>query len=831
MRESVSDHADERLNTTFSNPGLIAYEVDGEGHWTFAQGGGLEELEYYCNHPEITCALRRAMEGQHQVLEVEVQGRIWSSTYVPCKGADGTVASVFGTAYDITEHKRASEELALEKKVHERTRFLLDSRNKILELMASGTGLKHVLHELIRTVEAYAPEVRGSIFLVDFKRERLRLGAAPSLPDSFNLAVDRTPIRMGVGCCGTAAFTGKRTIAEKIASHPYWESARDLAAGAGLEACWSEPIYSSDREVLGTFAFYLSEPRGPVQEEIELITQSADIAGIAIERDRAERAMRVNTVLQQMRIEVLHMQKEDDWFGVCLCFLRELRKVVSFNKGSISLVDLIAGQHTTYHFHEGKMLTETFDEVPSSLRQVVATGIPLYRRNRQDIDAHLDRVEPEIMCVVDVPFQGGSIAINALEEYAFAAEEIAVVEQFATVLSEAYRRLQDLQALAQKESQLRQAQKMEAIGQLTAGMAHNFNNRLMVVSSAVESMILTRKYDLRNLELALASTDQAAEMVRQLMLFSRAEKMVHVQPIPLQQVLAGVIDIGRSTFDRKITLSEAIPTDLPLVHGDRTQLEQVFLNLLLNARDAVAEDNASAPEVQLAAKVAVLEDRDLPADLATRHGEYVCVQVIDNGIGMNEETQNRAFEPFFTTKEVGEGTGLGLATVYAIVKEHQGWIECVSQERAGTTFSVYLPVREHEIVPDHIEPTASMLCGTETVLLIEDEDDVRSLLVSSLRRYGYSVLVGRDGLEGLEAFQQEWKHIDLVLLDLSLPKRDGLDVLAQMRALNPAVKVIVSTGHTEHSAEAIGVLALLDKPYRLSQALQTIHDVLHGAPE
>ena len=150
--------------------------------------------------------------------------------------------------------KRTNERLALEEKAHERTRYLLDSRNRILELIAMGTGLKTVLHKLVKTVEAYAPEVRGSIFLVDPRRKRLRLGAAPSLPDYFNQAVDRTPIQMGFGCCGTAAFTGERTIAEKIAIHPYWVSVRDLAAKAELEACWSEPIYSSDRKVLGTFA-------------------------------------------------------------------------------------------------------------------------------------------------------------------------------------------------------------------------------------------------------------------------------------------------------------------------------------------------------------------------------------------------------------------------------------------------------------------------------------------------------------------------------------------------------------------------------------------------
>ena len=845
MQENAEDHgANERLNITLDNLNLIAYEIDREGQWILSRGGGLEKLgrkpdevvgqsyfEYYRNQPEIIQAMQRALEGQRQVLEIEVGGRIWHSTYVPCKGADGTVESVFGTAFDITDYKRTNERLALEKKAHERTRYLLDSRNQILELMATGIDLKIVLHKLIKTVEAYVPEVRGSIFLVDPRRKRLCLGAAPSLPDYFNQAVDRTPIQMGLGCCGTAAFTGKRTIAEKIAIHPYWVSVRGLAAKAGLEACWSEPIYSSDRKVLGTFAFYLSEPRGPIQEEIELISQSADIAGIAIERDRAEKAMRVNMGLQQVRIEILHMENEEDWFKVGLCFQRELKKVMRFNKSAIILVDLIAGQYTAYNTHEGKMLAQVFDEVPLSLRQVIETGMPLYRKNRQEIVAHLDRVEPAVMSVVDVPFQGGTIAINALEEYAFEAEEIAVLEHFAPVLSEAYRRLEDLQTLRQKETQLRQSQKMQAIGQLTAGIAHNFNNRLMVISTAVESQLLIGSFDLEQLKRIESSVDQAAKMVDQLMLFSSSNRVLDTEPIQVERILSDTLEMGRKTFDRKIVLINEIPRDLLLISGDITQLEQVFLNLLLNARDAVEESNASSPSIRMAVNMVSFEDEALPADLVSRQRNYLRIDVIDNGMGMNEETQQRVFEPFFTTKEVDKGTGLGLATVYAIIQDHQGWIECESQVGVGTTFSVYLPVAEQEIVTPVVEQPQTIPRGTETILFIEDEGDLRDQQVSVFEQYGYEVLVGTDGQEGWETFEREWEHVDVVLLDLSLPNVSGQEILSRMLTLNPDVKVIISTGYTQHRADALGAKALLKKPYRLTQALQTIRKVLDGGRE
>ena len=167
-----------------------------------------------------------------------------------------------------------------------------------------------------------------------------------------------------------------------------------------------------------------------------------------------------------------------------------------------------------------------------------------------------------------------------------------------------------------------------------------------------------------------------------------------------------------------------------------------------------------------------------------------------------------------------------MATVYAIVKDHQGWIECESQVGVGTTFSVYLPVSEQESAPSDIEQLQTIPRGTETILLIEDEGDLRDQQISVFEQYGYEVLVGKDGQEGWEMFEREWEHVDVVLLDLSLPNMAGQEVSARMLTLNPDVKVILSTGYTQFSPDALGAIAILNKPYRLSQALQTIRQVL-----
>ena len=589
-------------------------------------------------------------------------------------------------------------------------------------MMATGTHLKVVLHKLIKTVEAYAPEVRGSIFLVDPKRKRLRMGAAPSLPDFFNQAVDRTPIQMGLGCCGTAAFTGKRTIAEKISIHPYWVSVRDLAAKARLEACWSEPIYSSDRKVMGTFAFYLSEPGEPGQEEIELISQSADLAGIAIERDRAEKASRVNMGLQHVRIEILHMENEKDWVKVGLCFERELREVVRFNQSAICLVDLIAGEYTAYRIHDGKMIERVFDEVPLSLRQVIETQMPLYRRNRKEIVAHLDRVEPAVMSVVDVPFQGGTISINALEEYAFEADEIAVLEQFGQVMSEARRHLQyiaerkrverirwrnaellriqteleerveeGLLELVEQKAKSVQADRLRLLGEMAAGIAHELNQPLVGVRGIAEHSLigLSRGWSTTDETLQerfqniMDQADRMTNIINHVRMFAREAGKPERKRVQINDVAQSSIDMLSSQFRlRGVELESEFVTDLPEVEANPYSLEEVVLNLLNNARDAVETHSGldGPPGVTLRTDVERRES-----------GDVVLLEVQDNGPGISEEILARIWDPFFTTKDPDKGTGLGLPIARSIVEEFGGELSLVTEVGKGTKAVVSLP--------------------------------------------------------------------------------------------------------------------------------------------
>ena len=544
------------------------------------------------------------------------------------------------------------------------------------------------------------------------------------------------------------------------------------------------------------------------------------------ERKQMEEITQISLSLQRVRNEILQMEKEDDWKSVARVLDRELRTQIEYYACGINILDTANDIRFHYGIVDGKIGYEEKSDIGPALRHILETGKSLYRRTRTEIDQWQGYSGEECGSVVDVPFPGGTLAVNSTQEHAFDERDIGILEQFAPVVAEGVRRFQDLSELASREAQLRQAQKMEAVGQLTAGIAHNFNNRLMVISTAIESLQLRETFDPVELEIAASSVEQAAKMVTQLMLFSRSEGEGEFKPIQVREIFSDVGEIGHKSFDRKIALIDEIPRDLPLISGDSTQLEQVFLNLLLNARDAVEEGNASSPSIRMVAKVVSIGEEDQPADLVSRQRDYLRIDIIDNGVGMNEETQQRVFEPFFTTKEVDKGTGLGLATVYAIVKDHQGWIECESQVGVGTAFSVYLPITEQEIGPSDDEQAKTIPRGTETILLIEDEADLRDQQVSIFKQYGYEVLVGKDGQEGWETFEREWEHVDVVLLDLSMPNLSGQEILARMLTLNPDVKVIVSTGYTQHSADAMGVQALLKKPYRITQVLQTIREVL-----
>jgi two-component system, cell cycle sensor histidine kinase and response regulator CckA len=375
------------------------------------------------------------------------------------------------------------------------------------------------------------------------------------------------------------------------------------------------------------------------------------------------------------------------------------------------------------------------------------------------------------------------------------------------------------------EEQLRHSLKMEAVGQLTAGVAHNFNNMLQGIVGNLYLAALDAPEAIKSLlGAAQSAADRAAEMVKQLMVFARQQGRQLPQSVDLIAVVRYVTAICRKTFDRKIQIVEQLPEEKVVVQGDAGQLQQVFMNLLLNARDALEEIASRAPTVSVQAETVEMGRYDTQALPA---GIYVRVQIKDNGSGMNEKTRDRIFEPFFTTKPVDKGTGLGLSIVYAILQQHGGHIECRSEVDKGTCVAVYLPIAK---VAEHGEGGAVKsepeVKSGNTILIIEDEDVVRRSTARILERHGYDVLSAADGREGLEIFNRKRDKVNLVLLDLSMPVMTGQEVLAELRRLDPDLRVVIFTGYAARPEDFTEAQAVIQKPFNMTTLTGTVRRVL-----
>ncbi|OAI49359.1 hypothetical protein AYO44_06405 [Planctomycetaceae bacterium SCGC AG-212-F19] len=379
------------------------------------------------------------------------------------------------------------------------------------------------------------------------------------------------------------------------------------------------------------------------------------------------------------------------------------------------------------------------------------------------------------------------------------------------------------------EAQLRQAQKMEAVGQLAGGIAHDFNNLLTALLGNVAVVLSNMGEDAADRPLLLAAEkagSRAAELTRQMLGFAR-QTLLRLKPTRPADCLREVADILRRSLDPRIAIEIRVPSDLWYVQGDQGALAQVLMNLCLNARDAMPDGG----HLILEAANAALHDDASTQHMEARPGEFVRLRVRDTGCGIPPDILPRIFEPFFTTKERGKGSGLGLAMVFGIVKQHQGWVECTSKVNRGTCFDLYLP-RSTQTAEPSAPPAASpapALGGGETLLVVDDEALVRNVGFTILRRYGYEVLLAEDGPQALDIYRREAARIRLVILDLTMPGMSGRDTLLHLRALDPAVQVLLSSGYSATSAAQPGeegVLGFVQKPYRPQELAQAVRAAL-----
>jgi PAS domain S-box-containing protein len=423
----------------------------------------------------------------------------------------------------------------------------------------------------------------------------------------------------------------------------------------------------------------------------------------------------------------------------------------------------------------------------------------------------------------------GGLMLDMVDPARFSVDDISLAWSVAGQLGAVLAQVNLNAQRRQLEQQYHQAQKMEAVGRLTAGIAHDFNNLLTAINGFTQLM----RFDLppedprdEMLEKILASGRRAADLIRQLLVFSR-KQVVDLQVFDLNDVVPEMDKMLRRIIGEDIELRAALGRDLWLVKADPAQIEQIIVNLAVNARDAMPEGGRLTIET---ANV-VLDEGYTATHLHTQPGEHVLLSVSDTGVGMSEEVQARIFEPFFTTKEAGKGTGLGLATVFSIVKQAGGSIWVYSEENVGSTFKIYLP-RTHEEVYVAAPPRApaDLPGGDETILLVEDDSGVRELTRRVLTGRGYSVLEAQDGQEAMLVSTHHPGPIHLLLTDVIMPGISGRALASRLARARPDLRVLFMSGYSDEAIVHHGVLeegvAFLQKPFSAAALTGKVRQVL-----
>jgi signal transduction histidine kinase/ActR/RegA family two-component response regulator len=406
-------------------------------------------------------------------------------------------------------------------------------------------------------------------------------------------------------------------------------------------------------------------------------------------------------------------------------------------------------------------------------------------------------------------------------------------EQRDSLIAEMRDRRAAEKALGESEEQLRHAQKMEAVGRLAGGVAHDFNNLLTAIIGYADLLRERVKGDeaaRQEIELILKASDQAASLTHQLLAFSR-KQVLHPKVLELNDLVRDTEKLLRRVIGDHIELRVRAAAAASRVRADPTQLQQVIVNLAVNARDAMPRGGI----LTILTREAFVPEPVSHGDLTLPAGRYVILEVADTGCGMDADTKARMFEPFFTTKEAGKGTGLGLATVYGIVRQSGGAITVESEVGAGTTFVIHLPLETAEIELAPPVPLRSLDRGRkkETVLVVEDDPAVCNLISSVLSSYHYTVLRAGSGPEALRKAEEHRGRLDLLVSDLVMPRMNGPEVAARLRASHPEMRVLFVSGYTDdlssHLSESVGDFEILDKPFTPHALVAKVAERLNGA--
>lgn len=675
--------------------------------------------------------------------------------------------------------------------VEKRAAALLSAKTNVMEAIGKGVPLAEVLDRLVCAVEEHIAGVRASILLL--REDRLWSIAAPNLPEEYTRVIDGIPIGPTMGSCGTAAYLRETVVVSDIATDHRWEGYREIALEHGLRACWSQPIIGSRGEVLGTFATYYGEVRKPEPAEILLAEEMANLAGIAIARTRATTALRESE--RRFRALVESIQEvivilDDEGFTRYIS--PAFRTITGYE------VDDWLGRHAEEIIHPDDLdlVRAHFTELHANPGAAVRGEIRIRHR-----DDSWRRIE--------------LLAQNLLDD------------QYLRGIVVTY---QDITEQRRLEEQLHESQKLEAVGRLAGGVAHDFNNILNIIGGLTHLTFPNLPDDSpirEDLQEIIAAVEQGASLTQQLLAFSR------------RQVLnPKVLDIHHEIRDLARMLRRVIGEDIRLMtrldstgylRADPGQINQVLVNLAVNARDAMPEGGTltiSTRDVELSD----VEASHFPE--AIQPGRYIEIAVEDTGTGMDPQTLAHIFEPFFTTKD-GRGSGLGLSTVYGIIRQSGGHIYAESTPGAGSTFRILLP--RVAPVPTSMRPRSAAPetpddARGETILLVEDAPAMRMVTRRILEKNGYQVIEAQEAETALQLAERHQDRIDLVITDIIMPGMSGTTLARELVERYPDLPIIFISGYTDGRALREDFqhdhARFLQKPFAPVKLVQMVRGVL-----